>query len=132
MSDGQWYSLAELSKEYNIPNRTLHNRLETLRKTHPEGYFIIHNDKNHPKFYYNRDLIDDNDIKKRHYEKKQQKGIDYEPPPVIVKSQKGEHYNLVGLKALLKVVTDRTLFEKFTGMLMLFWAILIIYFQVKI
>lgn len=131
MPNKNWCTLSELSKEYGVPSRTLHNRLKVYRDQNPACYRVETNRNNHSKFYYNMMYITKEMVTKRPYTKKT-KAVDYTPPPIIVQGEDGTKYNLVALKALLRVVTNRTLFEKFTGMLIFFWVCVIWYFYSKL
>ena len=125
-----FYSTRELSEKYGISTRTIHNRLAHLRESHPDSFVVqkIFNGK--PIFLYKAEFITDDLITSRTYIRKAPvvPKIDFDMPPVTITGDDGKKYNLIGLKALLKVLTERSAFEKMTASLLVFWICLIVYF----
>lgn len=125
-----FYSTRELSEKYGISTRTIHNRLAPLRESRPDSFVVqkIFNGK--PIFLYKAEFITDDLITSRTYIRKAPvvPKIDFDMPPVTITGDDGKKYNLIGLKALLKVLTERSAFEKMTASLLVFWICLIVYF----
>lgn len=125
-----FYSTRELSEKYGVSTRTIHNRLAPLREQHPESFTVqkIFNGK--PIFLYKVEFLTDDLITKRSYIRKAPvvPKIDFDMPPVTITGDDGKEYNLIGLKALWKVLTERSAFEKMTTSLIIFWICLIAYF----
>lgn len=118
-----------LSEKYNVSVRTIHNRLASFRFEHPEALLVARLDNGRPMFLYKEDCLSEEMITKRHYTKRK-KGhtIEYISPPVTITGDDGKEYNLTGLKALLLLLRNTTLLEKFMALNVAFWCGLILYF----
>lgn len=132
------YTARELSDLLGVSTRTVYNRLAFLRQSKPECYEVVKIYNGRPQFKYKGKYLTVEMLTDRNYSvrkifhknmrNKKKSTIDYEPPPVTVEDKQGRKYNLIGVKALLRVVTNASLFERFTALTTAFWFALLVYF----
>jgi hypothetical protein len=134
MIEDRLYTTKELAKEFGVSTRTIHNRLKFLRIKYPDSYEIQRHHNGIPRFFYKGSCLNVDMLTKRSYPERREfnKTLtkaerEYIPPPKMVEDKNGNIYNYFSLKALMKVVTDSTLLEKFMALTMMLWLALCVY-----
>jgi hypothetical protein len=128
------YTTKELAKEYNLSMRTVHNRLKFLRYKCPDCYLREKLPNGLPLLKYKGEYLNDDMLRKRHYPERRaftrsltKAEREYVPPPVFVEDKEGNEYNYHAVRALLRVLTNSSLLEKFMALNMMLWLGLAVY-----
>lgn len=131
---GELYTTKELAKEYSLSMRTVHNRLKFLRYKYPDCYIREKLPNGLPLLKYKGEYLNDDMLRKRHYPERRaftrsltKAEREYVPPPVFVKDKEGNEYNYHAVRALLRVLTNSSLLEKFMALNMVLWLGLLTY-----
>lgn len=128
----QYLTAQEISSRYGLSIRTTNNRLSVLRKNAPTCYKEVLTNTKHKQYLYKASAITKENVGTRHYIKHEKRIPEVGLPPIyIVNPKKGLRYNIFALKALLKVLENTTLFERFIALDSVIFVFVLIYLFVR-
>ena len=123
-----YLSAREISDMFGLSIRTTNNRLTAFRKEHPKDYKEVKTNTKHKQYIYKASAITKENVGTRHYIKKEKKVPEIQMPPIyIIDTEDGRRYNIFALRALLRVLENTTLFERFIALDSIIFVIIIFY-----
>lgn len=126
--DTYWMTAQEIASMYHLSIRTTNNRLSVLRKEKPDCFKEVLTKTKHKQYLYLATAITKENVGTRHYVKHEKVIPEVELPPIyLVNPEKGMQYNLFSLKALLMVLENTTLFERFVALDSIIFVCIIVY-----
>ena len=124
----QYLTAQEISSRYGLSIRTTNNRLSVLRKNDPTCYKEVLTNTKHKQYLYKASAITKENVGTRHYIKHEKRIPEVGLPPIyLVNPKKGMRFNYFGLKALLLVLENTTLFERFVALDSVIFVFVLIY-----
>ena len=141
MIEDKLYSTKELSSMFGVSVRTLHNRLEFLRNTKPDSFIVGHIFNGRPVFYYKGSYLTEDMLCKRNYKPRVEysetkaKAVaekEWQMPQEFVEDKHGNKYNTTALGAMLRVILNKKLLDRFMYTLAMYWFCMTIFFTWRI
>ena len=128
MNEEGYLTAREISEMFELSIRTTNNRLTVFRKENPTAYKEVKTNTKHKQYVYKASAITKENVGTRHYIKHEKKVPEVDIPQIyVVDSVSGKEYNYVGIRALLRVLEDTTLFERFVALDSVVFVFVIIY-----